>query len=290
MDNIIEGLEQYLEKKHPCIVCGSDSFGEFAKQDYLNAMKCNDCGMISVNPHFTEEGLDKFYNEYYGNRAKDSNLSELRKKAYIEDKNWVHNFVSGGKVLDVGCSDGSFLSYFDENIWDKHGIDLTDNALSLAKHNHNITTYKGKIWDADVGKNYDLVMMRGVVEHFRDPIIALNKCVDILKPGGILFLTATPNGNSFAFNLYKEKWRMFTPYEHIHFFTVDLLTKVLSKKNMKLLSRHFQYEETPYANPEEDFAKIVKDISIISTENSRNNVDLSPPFPESMLTAVWKKQ
>jgi len=136
---------------------------------------------------------------------------------YIEDEKWITNYIKKGKVLDVGCSDGSFLNFFDKKQWNKFGIDLTSDALEVARR-RGISTFQGKIWETDVGNDYDLLMMRGVVEHFKDPITALKKCVSVLKTGGLLYITATPNGDSFAFNVYRHKWKLFTPYEHIHFF------------------------------------------------------------------------
>jgi len=288
MNKTIQELEQYIGEKQPCIVCKEAKFTQYAEEDYFQALKCDECGMISVNPHYTEEGLDKFYSSYYENRSVDNELSELRKIMYAEDRDWIHKFINKGKVLDIGCSDGSFLNFFDENLWDRHGIDLTDDALKIAKE-RGIETHQGKIWDTDVGDGYDLVMMRGVIEHFRDPALALKKCSEILKPGGVLFITATPAGNSFAFNVYRHKWKLFTPYEHIHFFTVDLLSKLLDDMNLELLARHYQYEETPYANHEKDFAQIIGDIEKIKLSGGLDDVGLSPPFPGSMLTAAWKK-
>ena len=84
-------------------------------------------------------------------------------------------------------------------------------------HSQNIDISYQNPSSIDVGGDYDLVMMRGTIEHFLDPIAVLKKCSEILKPGGILFITATPDGNSFAFNVYRHKWRLFTPYNHIHF-------------------------------------------------------------------------
>ncbi|MBT5400347.1 class I SAM-dependent methyltransferase [bacterium] len=288
MNKEIQELKKYIGEKQSCIVCQEDKFTKYAEEDYFQALKCDKCGMISVNPHYTEEGLDKFYSSYYKNRSIDNELSELRRVMYAEDRDWIHKFTKKGKVLDVGCSDGNFLDFFDEKLWDRHGIDLTSDALTIAKEK-GVVTHQGKIWETDVGDGYDLVMMRGVIEHFRDPIVALKKCSEILKPGGILFITATPSGNSFAFNVYRHKWRLFTPYEHIHFFTVDLLSKVLNDMNMELLARHYQYEETPYANYENDFNKIIRDIEKIKLEGGLNNVELSAPFPGSMLTAAWTK-
>jgi 2-polyprenyl-3-methyl-5-hydroxy-6-metoxy-1,4-benzoquinol methylase len=288
MNKAIQELEKYIGQRQPCIVCKEEKFTKFAEEGYFQALKCDECGMISVNPHYTEEGLDKFYSSYYENRSIDNELSELRKIMYVEDMDWIQKFINKGKVLDIGCSDGSFLNFFDKNLWDRHGIDLTGDALEIAK-GRGIEIHQGKIWETDVGDGYDLVMMRGVIEHFRDPIIALKKCVEILKPGGVLFITATPAGNSFAFNVYRHKWKLFTPYEHIHFFTVDLLSKLLDGMNLDLLARHYQYEETPYANHEKDFSQIVGDIEKIKLNGGLDDIGLSPPFPGSMLTAAWKK-
>lgn len=282
-------LKQHLEQKHPCIVCGSEDFSHWASEDYLNALRCNQCSMISINSHFTEEGLDAFYSNYYQNRTQDAKLRILRQDAYKVDRDWISHFISGGKVLDIGCSDGSFLSFFVVEKWDRYGIDLTEAALQLAATNHGIKTYMGKVWETEVGRDYDLVMMRGVIEHFRDPIQVLDKCMEIFKPGGLLFITAIPAGDSFAFSIYREKWRMFTPYEHIHFFTVKLLTSLVEARGGNYVSHHYQYEETPYANLEKDFKKISDDIFAIARDGGRCSIDASPPFPGSMLTAVWRK-
>jgi len=289
-DKLKKTLEQYLDDIHPCIVCGSNDFSHWASEDYLHALRCTQCGMISVNPHFSEEGLNVYYSNYYQDRVSNIELSVLRQDAYKLDREWISNFISTGKVLDIGCSDGSFLSFFEPNKWDRYGIDLTEDALEVASAKHGVKTYYGKVWESDVGGDYDLVMMRGVIEHFRDPVPVLDKCMQILKPGGLLFITATPAGDSFAFSTYREKWRMFTPYEHIHFFTVKQLTSLIEQRGGDYVSHHYQYEETPYANVERDFKKISEDIVTIARDGGRSSIDASPPFPGSMMSAVWRKK
>ena len=185
MDKLIKELEIYIDKRKPCVVCKNNKFSLYAEEGYFQALKCDKCGMISVNPHYTEEGLDKFYRGFYKKRSSKNELSLQRRIMYEEDQKWIQNYIQGGKVLDIGCSDGSFLSFFSEKLWDRHGIDLTKDALKFAR-NRKITTYQGKIWKEDVGSNYDLVMMRGTIEHFRDPNVVLKKCSEIFKPGGIM--------------------------------------------------------------------------------------------------------
>jgi hypothetical protein len=61
--DIWDYLKLYIEKKvNPCVVCGSTKFSDWAQEKYLRAMRCINCGMISVNPHFTNEGLKYLYN------------------------------------------------------------------------------------------------------------------------------------------------------------------------------------------------------------------------------------
>ena len=283
-----EGLQPYLEEEHPCIICGNDKFSSWAKEVYLEAKQCLECGMISVNPHFSEEGLNELYSGYFAYRQDDLIKKQQRDITYLIDRDWVSLFVRGGKVLDVGCSGGFFLSKFSPGNWDRFGVEIASDAAEYAMSNFGIPVRVGDIVALDFAERFDLVMLRGVIEHFCDPISVLEKCCKLLKPGGFLFITATPAGDSFAFEVYREKWGLFTPLEHIHFFSVKLLSRVLNNYGMRLVSYHYQYEETPYANAPEDFSEIKKDICL-ALKGQRDKIKNSVPFPGSMITALWQK-
>lgn len=284
-----EGLRPYLEKEHPCIICGNNKFKIWAKRVYLEAKQCTKCGMISVNPHFSKEGLNKLYSKYFSYRQGDLVKKRQREAAYIIDRDWVSLFVKGGKVLDVGCSGGFFLSKFSPENWDRFGVEITSDAAEYAKNNFGIPVRVGNIVELEFDQKFDLIMLRAVIEHCPDPIGVLEKCCQLLKPGGYLFITATPAGDSFAFEVYREKWGQFTPLEHIHFFSLKLLNRVLNNYGMFLVSHHYQYEETPYANPSADFSKIKKDICL-ALSGRRDKIKNSVPFPGSVITALWKKK
>ena len=283
-----EDLQPYLEKEHNCIICDNNKFSSYAKKNYLEAKQCLNCGMISVNPHFSDKGLSKLYTKYFSYRQEDVIKKQQRDSTYIIDKDWVSLFVKGGKVLDVGCSGGFFLNKFSPKKWDRFGVEIASDAAEYAMSNFGIPVSVGNILEIDFEERFDLVMLRGVIEHFHNPIPVLEKCCQLLNPGGCLFITATPAGDSFAFDVYKEKWSLFTPLEHIHFFSVNLLSKVLKDYGMSLVSHHYQYEETPYANPSSDFKKIQKDI-MMAMKGQRKMISDSVPFPGSMITALWKK-
>ena len=137
-------------------------------------------------------------------------------------------------------------------------------------------------------KKFDLLIMRGVIEHISDPIEYLKKSSELVKPGGFLFITATPAGDSFAFYVYREKWHLFTPPEHLHFFTTQLLTRKLKEFGFSLVDFHYQYEETPYANNSKDYRKIISDIELMKN-GKHEQIESSSPFLGSMITGVWQK-
>ena len=284
-------IKDYMDLKKPCVICGKSEFEIWAKLDFYEALQCKRCKMISINPPPTEEGLTKFYSGYLKfrlNNKKAQVLLEQRKKTYQVDHSWITKFVDHGEVLDVGCGGGHFLSTFDSDKWNRLGIDIENEDAEFARKQYDIDVKVGFFPKVPLERRFDLVIMRGVIEHIRDPIQYLKKCSEIIKTGGFLFITATPSGDSFAFNVYREKWHLFTPPEHLHFFTVRLLTKKLEEFGFSLVDFHYQYEETPYEDSEKDQEKILSDIRLIQ-QGRFNEIESSPPFIGSMLTSVWKK-
>lgn len=283
-------LQSYMGKLRPCVVCNQSEFELWTRLDNYEAKKCKNCEMISINPHLTEEGLSIYYKGYLKDRLNnEKTLFEQRKITYTIDRDWICKLISQGSVLDVGCSGGYFLSTFDQKKWERMGIDVEEEDAKFAKEQFDIDVKVGFLPDMTIDRQFDLVMLRGVIEHISNPVTFLKKCCDLMKPGGLLFITATPAGDAFAFDVYREKWHLFTPPEHLHFFSLKHLTKILEQFNLELFDFHYQYQETPYANVEKDFDTIKNDIFLIKSDQS-DKVKNSVPFPGSMITAVWRKQ
>ena len=114
-----------------CIVCNKDTKEVWGKKDNYTAVKCLQCGMIWIDPIPTKEELDHFYSNYYQGRVEDTALTEQRKIMYLLDRDWLQQFVKGGSILDIGCSDGSFLSTFGP-AWERHGIEIGKDAVQQA--------------------------------------------------------------------------------------------------------------------------------------------------------------
>ena len=137
-----------------------------------------------------------------------------------------------GKVLDIGCAYGFMLQRFPAS-FKKFGIDVSEYAINVAKKRLPLAIFKainieGKLpFREDF---FDVILFNDVLEHLKNPKIALENIRKILKSGGILYIT-TPNLNLVRKNIYKyadEK------EHHISLFSHRDLMKLLENQGFKI--------------------------------------------------------
>jgi SAM-dependent methyltransferase len=104
-----------------------------------------------------------------------------------------------GKVFEVGCFPGSYLSVFSNLGYELNGIDyslLTESNLNnwLVEKKYKVGQIKsGNFFDVQPGEHYfDVVCSFGFIEHFNDYLSVIEKHGNFVKSGGKLIIT-TPN-------------------------------------------------------------------------------------------------
>ena len=110
----------------------------------------------------------------------------IKEKIKLKDK----------KVLDVGCGGGLLC----ESLYDfgamVTGIDAAGPGIEVAKihaqkNNKNIKYFEktAEELNTEYIEYYDVVTCLEVLEHVPDPKSLIKTCVQLLKPGGLLFLS-----------------------------------------------------------------------------------------------------
>ncbi|NOZ51522.1 MAG: class I SAM-dependent methyltransferase [Gammaproteobacteria bacterium] len=143
-------------------------------------------------------------------------------------------YMPQGKLLDVGCGDGSYIRYMQELGWDVKGIDFDPEALSNARAK-GLFVQLGDLAQQQFPENtFDVITVNHVIEHVPEPLGLLQESQRILKPGGMLMI-ATPNIASLGHQFFESGWVHLDPPRHLHIFTSSSLVTVVKKVGLQII-------------------------------------------------------
>ncbi|MGI8495940.1 MAG: class I SAM-dependent methyltransferase, partial [Pyrinomonadaceae bacterium] len=119
---------------------GSD-FEYRTSADSFNAMQCDSCGLVYVNPRpSVAEFVTIYPANYHAFDFSQENFGIVHKiRSRLEANrvlSWCKNLPSDARILDVGCGDGfhlELLQKYGEKNWQLEGIDIDERAVEMAK-------------------------------------------------------------------------------------------------------------------------------------------------------------
>ena len=155
--------------------------------------------------------------------------------------------LEGKKVLDVGCGGGLLSEALHDFGADVTGIDAAGPGIEVAKihaknDNKNIKYFEITAEELNLKESgsFDIVTCLEVLEHVPDPKSLVATCIDLLKPGGALFLsTINKNprswitaivGAEYIFNLLPKG-----THEFDKFIKPSVLAKYVREANAELI-------------------------------------------------------
>jgi SAM-dependent methyltransferase len=228
----------------PCDLCGSDTPDVWfrARDTSLNLpyvfviVRCRSCGLAYVNPRPTPRAIDRFYGVEYFEDFTSGRLHSPKARRLFKA---VYNRITGrlaseiealppGRVLDVGCGDGRYLSLFRERGWEAFGVDPSRVAIERAK-SLGLKVFHGSLPDVGLPTAFfDLAIMRYTIENMHNPSRVLQEVHRVLKPNGRLFLAAPMIDCLFA-RASKQYSSYVDAPRHLYLFTVGTLSRMLQK-------------------------------------------------------------
>lgn len=131
----------------------------------------------------------------------------------------------GGRLLEIGCGNGSALRQMATLGWDVEGVDFDEAAVNLAR-SCGLTVRLGSVEAQHYPSNtFDAIVMSHVLEHVPNPRGLLAECYRILKSGGRL-VSITPNAAGWGHKVFGRHWLHLDPPRHLHIFTAASLRKL----------------------------------------------------------------
>ncbi len=107
--------------------------------------------------------------------------------------------LEGLDVLDIGCGDGGATRVLAETARSTLGTDIAEFAW---QSRDGLQFEKADIldhgWVDALGRVFDLVVLRDVIEHIENKPLLMSRIAKLLKPGGHLFVTFPPYYSAFG--------------------------------------------------------------------------------------------
>jgi len=166
-------------------------------------------------------------------------------------------YVPNGRVLDIGCGSGIYLSQLKALGWDVSGIEISRKAAEVAKEQYGIDVYCGEPTTAPFeSESFDHIHINHALEHFPDPFSVLKKVKELLKPKGTVYIEV-PNVESHGAAAAGPYWLHWDAPRHLFGFTPRSLEKAivdagLEVRKMTTILADFREWEDTYRLEEEN--------------------------------------
>ena len=192
-----------------CKLCGATDLPLFYTQGHQQQYRFYRCRRCRLVVYDTRTGVNQ---EKYILTRIDPRAPTRQNRAHRQTYAFIRRHTAGpGRMLDLGCGDGTILWLAREDGWTVKGVELfpehtqlVREMLGLDVETSDILHYRG------VQETWDCVVLTHVLEHLADPVAALRKIRDLLKPGSVGVLEF-PNIDAFDARLRRLLERL-----HIH--------------------------------------------------------------------------
>ena len=229
--------------KQDCIACGNKnliSVLDLGKQPLANSFKkeknaaeeyyplavnfCANCSHLQLTHLVDADKLFKHYLYVSGTS-----------KTQLDYFKWFVDMVSkkinrsSGKVLDIGCNDGSQLNYFKDAGFITYGVDPAANLHELSAKNHNVICDYFNNDSVIFDSNFDVIVCQNAFAHNYNQVQFLSKCKNIMNDSSLLFITisqATMVQNSEFDTIY---------HEHYSYYTVKSMDAICKRSGLFLV-------------------------------------------------------
>ncbi len=194
---------------------------------------CEGCGLVTHDPPITEADIPSLYpRSYHAYRKGGRRLyHRLRQRWDLgRMRRLARHIPRGGRLLEVGCGNGEFLrsvSRLRPDLW-LHGVDINDPQI------HDIPKFsfhRGMLEHASLVPGVDFIYFNNLIEHVADPRCFLQRCHDLLCPGGMIFGN-TPNHDSVDRRLFGRYWAGYHYPRHTFVFNHRNIEALIARTGM----------------------------------------------------------
>ncbi len=214
---------------------------------------CELCGFKHLDPIPSKKEIQRYYEKQYYQEKKPKLLDYEKETKEIQWSNlwyrdrlsilnkYINKIDEKRRLLDVGCGNGFFLKFMNENDWEVFGIEPSCIASDRA-HSLNVNVFNTTLEDfieIEWHDYFDFINLKCVLEHVPNPIEVVDICKDLLNVSGMICIEVPNDFNALQLQAHKHKlcnphYWMSIP-DHINYFDFSSLGKLLEKSGFEIV-------------------------------------------------------
>jgi 2-polyprenyl-3-methyl-5-hydroxy-6-metoxy-1,4-benzoquinol methylase len=274
-----------------------------ANKESFQLYWCEKSQLGCVHPLPELNKIASFYeiDEYYTHHA-DSRNSESASSISLWDKLrthlawrfdrgvdvtsqwWKQHFGTASySILEIGCANGELMEELEADghkIW---GVEPDRQALVFAEE-RGLDVFYGSAESLPQqvkSRQYDAIVMNHVLEHTRDPLLALRNAMELLVDGGKLVMEV-PNNSCMGLKSSDIAWMHLDVPRHLYFFTPQSLRAICEQVGFEIVATEFNGYYRQFTNDWIDDEQ-----KILSRFDSMESDPMVKPQENSKILA-WK--
>jgi len=177
-----------------CKICSTETVRHlYRSQRYsFQVGRCTRCGSTFVLDKINESELKDMYSDD-SSFERFSNLMDNEKvsKRHLDVLHLLKQFLPSGtispRIFDVGAGSGAFLNKARGCGFEVYGNEFSDAAIRMAHERYGIALSPLPIEQDQRAGAFDVINMRGLIEHVLDPVAVLQSAFRALCEGGGAF-------------------------------------------------------------------------------------------------------
>lgn len=162
----------------------------FGAKNY-DLAQCRHCGQHYCSPVPTESEIVGFYQgDYHADLLFAGAAERVFGGKFRRYRDWVLQFITCGRTLDIGCSTGLFPYLLKEAGFEAEGLEYSRMSAQWGAEHYGIKIITESLAESGASKGtYDFVSMTDVLEHTGNPLAYLRTVREYLKPRGLMLIT-----------------------------------------------------------------------------------------------------